>query len=683
MLFLYYLLKASACLAIFYGLYFFAFRQFTFHTLNRFYLLFTLCLSFVIPLVSFETTRVVQAAEAPLSIAPTGFVIPETPAQAYTESSSYLPLASNEVIKPKEAKTDWRIYLIWVYTSIATFLLLRFLLKIAKLIHLSKKAEKVNGLWIVRVEGNWTNASFLKYIFLNTNGLTATEEAQIIAHECVHIRHFHSIDVLLTEICKVVLWFNPVVYLYKKSLTEIHEFEADANMVRYFDSKDYAHLLLKLGINTTTDLSNQFSLHPLSKRIQFIFKKRTVTMKKLFYFLMLPLVGIGLFAFAQRKEKLILDLKRNLTKTLATIPQKIDSAMVTPIASAEAISSKQDSSQKPVALMSNPLLLYTPEIALPTDFKMKGGAGPYSITISNPQTPATYLFPLAERFMLKEADITIFQKEKELQKGIDFNFIYEGDKLTGVSFKEHISSPSTGFTAHFKELQKINILTTKEAGIMMPPMARISTTPKNSLWRYNNFGINPQRTTFNTDSLRTYLPSNFLGKEPLVIINGREYHPEILHRINPRAFGWSYLAKPNEQQAIDKYGEKARDGVLEIRTTDDFLFKSEKEHQLALDNIRRELNAYQIYKNDKIIRVRLLDENNEEFERIVIGGFRNNQRVSFDVPIGGKISYKIDGKSVTEADIMGFDGFFEGSSSWKSTDQKNGFYGEIDLRTKK
>ncbi len=98
-------------MAVFYGLYFFAFRKFTFHSLNRFYLLSTLCFSFVIPLISFQTTRVVKVEPA---------ILNETVrmASAPLYNPAYTPAYSNNapiVVKPNEVKRDWRYYLIFTY----------------------------------------------------------------------------------------------------------------------------------------------------------------------------------------------------------------------------------------------------------------------------------------------------------------------------------------------------------------------------------------------------------------------------------------------------------------------------------------------------------------------------------------------------------------------------------------
>ncbi len=695
MLFLIYLLKVSACLAVFYGLYFFAFRKFTFHTLNRFYLLCTLCLSFIIPLISFETTKVVKVEPS--------IVVEEIPlVNTPVHSPAYAPIGGNQaiaIVTSADETPDWRFYMVLCYSLVAATLLIIFLIKLFKIYQLGRKAVSVDNLRIVQRSGQLTNASFFNLIFLNTNGLTDNEKAQIIAHECVHIRHLHSIDVLLVEICKILLWFNPIIYFYKKSLIEVHEFEADLNTIKQFDSKNYAHLLLKLGINHTVDLTNQFSLHPLSTRIQFLFKKRTISIKRLFYMTGLPFLALGIFAFAQRNEKLIYEAaakaSEGINNKIASLSEELKSMDRDSTENKEELKPLASINQKDSTLVSfgsmiNPFLFKVPEVALPHPNKIIVSDNLHRIIIRMASTPIEFSFDYYKggRAIVEnttEGNIKILQDGEELIKDKDYTFVYNDGYISKVEFKEHIWSKNLGIS-----------IIAKDFSLQAPPKMEAIPLPsmyyrkggsdyylkanrnQNSLWRYDNLGVSPSKVYLNPDSLRTYMPANFLGKNPLIIINGLEYPSSILQKINPKSFGWSYLAKPNEQNAIDKYGEKARDGVLEVRTTDDFLFKSEKEHQLALENIQRELDARRIYKSDKIIKVRLLDNEGKEFERRIIRGFKDERMTkTIDLPLDGVMEYRINGKVVSEADVINHKEPFISSAY-----SVNDYYARINLETK-
>ena len=58
-----YLLKVSACTVLFFAVYLLVLKKLTFFKFNRFYLLGSLFLSFIIPALQFEVKREVQAPE--------------------------------------------------------------------------------------------------------------------------------------------------------------------------------------------------------------------------------------------------------------------------------------------------------------------------------------------------------------------------------------------------------------------------------------------------------------------------------------------------------------------------------------------------------------------------------------------------------------------------------------------
>lgn len=684
MLFLIYLLKVSACLAVFYGLYFFAFRKFTFHTLNRFYLLCTLLLSFVIPLLSFETTKIVKVEPV--------LVAKNPPVASISEySPDYKSIYDSRTIasvQPAAETPDWRFYVIFTYIAVATIMLLFLSAKLFKIYQLSRQAVKADHLRIVQRDGKLTNASFFNLIFLNTNGLTDNEKAQIIAHECVHIRHLHSIDVLLLEVCKIILWFNPIIYFYKKSLIEVHEFEVDLHIIQQFDSKNYAHLLLKLGINHTVDLTNQFSLHPLSTRIQFLFKKRTISIKRTFYMLGLPLLALGIFAFAQRNEKLIYETTKRASAQISSKIESFSDALksiekdsvgnkeVTPLASIN----QKDSTAATFGAMIDPFLFKTPEVALPYPNKITASNNLNRVIISMASTPVEFSFDYYKggRYVVEnttEGNIKILQDGEELIKDKDYTFVYEDGYISKIKFKEHAWKKNLSISIIAKDLS-FRALPKAEAIPLPSIYYRRGDTNQNSQRRYDNLGVFPNKVYFNTDTLRTVIEANFLGKAPLVIINGREQHPRVLQNLNFRG-GTSYIAKPNDQNAIDKYGIKAQDGVVDITTSSSFEFGSEKERQIALENVRRELTAYELYKNEKIVKVRLLDDEGKEFERRIIRGFIDDRAKTIDLPLDGVMVYKINGKKVSELDVINYKEPFIGAGY-----SVNDSYAQIDLRTK-
>jgi len=90
----------------------------------------------------------------------------------------------------------------------------------------------------------------------------------IVRHESVHADHFHTVDVLLIEVLRIVFWFNPVLLLYKKIFNNLHEYQADAEAVAHHDVNQYCNLLAKVALlSADFKLANHFNQSLTLKRI--------------------------------------------------------------------------------------------------------------------------------------------------------------------------------------------------------------------------------------------------------------------------------------------------------------------------------------------------------------------------------------------------------------------------------
>jgi len=191
-----------------------------------------------------------------------------------------------------------------------------------------------------------------------------------------------------------------------------------------------------------------------------------------------------------------------------------------------------------------------------------------------------------------------------------------------------------------------------------------------------------------TDTIRTFLPANDLGKNPLVLINGEEFPASVLTRVDPTKFGMSYVAKPNDPKAISKYGIRAADGVVDIKTIDNCFFKTEEERLIAVENMRKILNTA----NKRFSKRFLKNNEGNEVMMIVVRGFVYNEPFVAGFPKNAKIIYLMDGKPVDEEQIEKYKGKFQSAMKWKKTagdsklkerygDLIAGYDGGIDLKT--
>lgn len=250
----------------------------TFFKWNRIYLLATPILSFIIPLLRFEGIQ---------KSVPQNYIVylPEVVLnpQIYIEKSVSL-------------ETGFNVFPIIFYVGIALFTII-FLVRltiILKLILTNKKIKNDNYTLIVLTKKQ-SAFSFFNYIFINNN-LLENQDLQIIQHELVHCKHKHTFDLLYFELLKIVLWFNPLVYVYQKRITLLHEYISDAEVVKESDKKTYFNKLLAEAFNVENiSFINQFFKHSLiKKRIIMITKEKSQKMKQLKYLIIAPLLLVML-----------------------------------------------------------------------------------------------------------------------------------------------------------------------------------------------------------------------------------------------------------------------------------------------------------------------------------------------------------------------------------------------------
>ncbi|MHB1147740.1 MAG: M56 family metallopeptidase [Lutibacter sp.] len=237
----------------------------TFFKWNRIYLLATPILSFIIPLLSLESLQ-------------------KTVPQEYIE---YLP---EVVINPQiyieknvSLETGFNVFPIIFYVGLALFTII-FLVRLTiifKIILTNKKIKNDNFTLIVLTKKQ-SAFSFFNYIFINHH-LLENKDLQIIQHELIHCKHLHTLDLLYFELLKIVMWFNPLVYVYQKRITLLHEYISDAEVVKETDNNIYFNMLLTETFNVENiSFINQFFKHSLiKKRIVMITKEKSQKMKML------------------------------------------------------------------------------------------------------------------------------------------------------------------------------------------------------------------------------------------------------------------------------------------------------------------------------------------------------------------------------------------------------------------
>lgn len=198
----------------------------------------------------------------------------------------------------------WAIIIICAYAIGVLVVMASAIRQAVKLARLGT-ATVENGQRIVRSAKIGTPFSFLRTIYLPTS--LAPEHCKVvIQHECAHIRHHHSLERIAMELMKAVLWFNPFVWLFSRLLTEVHEFEADREVIDSgFDNRLYATSIFTQAFGFSPDIANGLQSSLTKKRFKMMTKQRPSTRSLLRLAAALPVVATLAMLFSVRAQATI------------------------------------------------------------------------------------------------------------------------------------------------------------------------------------------------------------------------------------------------------------------------------------------------------------------------------------------------------------------------------------------
>lgn len=252
-----------------YGLYCLTLRRDRWLQLSHWYLLVTLGFSLVLPLVSLPA----RLASASQSVIHTG---------------EYL-VALNEVevsaiTAPHTLGVMVDIYLIG-FALCTAYLLFQMLVQAVKTIILRRRHtvyrssdgfDIPRGSSLILLDDETAPYSFFRQIVVGTRGLSDDELRCILAHESLHVRQFHSLDILFVRMMCCLAWFNPFAWLIMRELRAVQEFQADAASLGACGREDYLHLLYRQATGIGYGhITNNFNSINLKKRIVMMDKTKT------------------------------------------------------------------------------------------------------------------------------------------------------------------------------------------------------------------------------------------------------------------------------------------------------------------------------------------------------------------------------------------------------------------------
>jgi TonB family protein len=272
--FLKYDMKVAVLMAIFYLVYRLLLSRETFHHLNRLVLLAIAVASFVLPccVITFHDTVVLAPIEA----------------------SNAVEQPLSVIIEPSQPCWQIAISIVFLLGVLAVFVhIVWAVVQVIRLIMHSEHHPQDDGVVIAVTDKSLEPFSWMRYIVLSLTDFEHQDPA-IMAHERGHIRQRHSLDVLLVDILTVLQWFNPAIWMLRRDLRAIHEYEADAAVLSQgINMRQYQYLLIQKTVaHGGYSIANGISNSTLKNRINMMLRNKKSNSKswlKLLAFL--PIVG--------------------------------------------------------------------------------------------------------------------------------------------------------------------------------------------------------------------------------------------------------------------------------------------------------------------------------------------------------------------------------------------------------
>jgi TonB family protein len=279
------MVKVAVYMIAFYLVYSILLSRDTSYARNRVYIILSLISSLIFPLITLQTF--IQ-----LNIQFFGKILSEVivTASANTNKAFNQGMTSSGLLQ-----IVYSVYIIVVFIFLFKLLIDFFNLLFLILLHKKERSR------IIRFHGFRTSGfSAMGYIFINIR-LSPDDAGEIIRHEQNHLKQNHFIDIIFIEIIKAVQWFNPVVYLFNRSLRAIHEYQADQECLSSgIPMVNYQSLLLsQIFKSKAFNLTNSFSNPSLiKKRMVMMTKKRTSAFASAKILIVVPVIGVVFLAIS-------------------------------------------------------------------------------------------------------------------------------------------------------------------------------------------------------------------------------------------------------------------------------------------------------------------------------------------------------------------------------------------------
>ncbi|SFC85375.1 M56 family metallopeptidase [Algibacter pectinivorans] len=278
---LHYIIQVVAFQLFFLIIYDLFLKKETFFNWNRAYLLITAIMPLILPFIKVPSFKNILSQDYIINL-PEIFI-----GSASQHPVNPIPLEG--IILKQQSFWSWEL-LFYLGTGIATCIFIFKLIKLLKLLFKNPKC-KYGNVFIVSVLKSDMAFSFFNYIFLGAL-LNKTNRDTVLKHEMVHVKQKHTLDLLFFELLRIAFWFNPLTYIYQNRIMSLHEYIADAQVVKNQNKNQYYQNLLSQVFDTKniSFINPFFKQSLIKKRIIMLQKSKSKQVKLFKYALLIPML---------------------------------------------------------------------------------------------------------------------------------------------------------------------------------------------------------------------------------------------------------------------------------------------------------------------------------------------------------------------------------------------------------
>lgn len=300
-----YAVETIICSALFYALYRLLLEGRVAHSVARAYLVLSVLLSAVIPMLE-------------LPILP-----PEEMVQIAANTMEFTEVATESAESVAiEHIFDWYFALQVVYIAVVLLFIIRFGVSAAKIYKL-RRQSKLSYYRRVDVAESANIAepfSFIRTIFVQRG----ERREQVLLHEYSHISHNHTFERLFFEFSRCVMWFNPFVHLIGNSASQVHEWQADSDVISAgFDINEYRQIIFHQLFGYSPDITCGLNKSLTKKRFIMMTTFKRGKFPLLRICAVIPIVVAMIFAFgavaAKAEQNTVEPIANQTPKTIVEI----------------------------------------------------------------------------------------------------------------------------------------------------------------------------------------------------------------------------------------------------------------------------------------------------------------------------------------------------------------------------